>query len=321
MFIVLNKYYLYFYGKYKPFIMSKAEHKILLFFLFVIGVNISYAQSGVGIGTPNPNPNAVLDIVSTSNDKGVLIPRLTTAQRTAMNTSLSANEHGLMVFDTDLNGFYYWDSIAWASIVLAQNISIAGNTVGIDGGGSGFNLSPTAPISGQVLKWNGSAWEAAIDDTSTGSALPVLGNAQIVTNNGANLAVSVSGDMSMNNGGVMTIQPNVIDSTNITNNSVISADIRDGSITSADILSNTITSLDILNNTITNPDISATAAILGTKISPNFGAQNVVTTGNMGIGIAVPLTNLDVRGNQIIGTGIVPTAAKFRWCNQWDLFL
>jgi len=283
--------------------------KTLLFVLLFLGYHISYSQSGVGIGTSNPNPNAVLDVVSSSNNKGILIPRLTTSQRNAMSGALATTEVGLMVFDVDINGFYYWDGIAWASIVLAQNISINGNTVGINGGGSGFNLSPNAPISGQVLKWNGSVWEAAIDDTATGGALPVLGNAQIATNNGANIAVSVSGDMSMNNGGVMTIQPNVIDSTNITNNSVISADIRNGTITSADITGNGVTSFNILNNTIGNIDVSTTAAILGTKISPNFGAQNVVTTGNIGVGVAAPLVTLDVRGNQIIGTGLVPTAA------------
>ncbi|MCF6351676.1 MAG: tail fiber domain-containing protein [Cyclobacteriaceae bacterium] len=289
--------------------MNKILHCTALFVLLFTSYNQLLAQQGVGIGTSTPNQHAVLDVVSSSNNKGILIPRLTTAQRNAMSGSLASTEVGLMVFDVDINGFYYWDGIAWASIVLAQNISINGNTVGIDGGGSGFNLSPIAPISGQVLKWNGSAWEAAIDDTATGGVLPVLGNAQIVTNNGVNLAVSVSGDITMNNGGVITIQPNVIDSTNITNNSVISADIRDGTITSADIIGNGVTSFNILNNTLANIDVSTTAAILGTKISPNFGTQNILTTGDIGVGVAAPLATLDVRGNQIVGTGLAPTAA------------
>ncbi|MCB9189311.1 MAG: hypothetical protein H6599_08525 [Flavobacteriales bacterium] len=43
-----------------------------------------------------------------------------------------------------------------------QNLSISGNSIIIDGGGSGFNLSATAPANNQVLGWNNTSgqWEA-----------------------------------------------------------------------------------------------------------------------------------------------------------------
>ena len=40
----------------------------------------------------------------------------------------------------------------------------------------------------------------------------------------------------------------------------------------------TVQSANIVDGTIVNADINASAAIAGTKISPNFGSQNVVTT-------------------------------------------
>ncbi len=40
-----------------------------------------------------------------------------------------------------------------------QDLSISGNSIGITGG-TGINLSPTAPGTGQVLTWNGTAWIA-----------------------------------------------------------------------------------------------------------------------------------------------------------------
>ena len=46
-----------------------------------------------------------------------------------------------------------------------------------------------------------------------------------------------------------------------------------------------ITSDGITDGTITSADINASAAIAGTKISPDFGSQNIVTTGSIGIGI------------------------------------
>lgn len=46
-----------------------------------------------------------------------------------------------------------------------------------------------------------------------------------------------------------------------------------------------ITEKGIKDGEILNADINASAAITGTKISPDFGSQNIVTTGSVGIGI------------------------------------
>lgn len=57
-------------------------------------------------------------------------------------------------------------------------------------------------------------------------------------------------------------------------------------------LHNLIDTATVTISNIVNTDVSATAAIAGTKISPNFGSQNVVTTGTLGAG-ATTLTSLD----------------------------
>ena len=46
---------------------------------------------------------------------------------------------------------------------------------------------------------------------------------------------------------------------------------------------NSVTSAKIVDGAIVNADINASAAIAGTKISPDFGSQNIATTGNFGI--------------------------------------
>ena len=75
----------------------------------------TYAQ--VGIGTTNPNTSAALDITSTT--KGLLIPRMLAAARTAIDTPAT----GLMVFQTDgAAGFYYYNGSSWVAI-----------TAGLDG--------------------------------------------------------------------------------------------------------------------------------------------------------------------------------------------
>jgi trimeric autotransporter adhesin len=59
----------------------------------------------VGIGTAVPNASSIVDIFSTS--RGLLIPRLTTAQRNA----IVGPAGGLLIFQTDgVKGFYYYDA-------------------------------------------------------------------------------------------------------------------------------------------------------------------------------------------------------------------
>lgn len=59
-------------------------HKNYLIPLFVLFTIILKGQ--VGIGTTSPAASAVLDIQSSSNDKGILIPRMTQAQRNAISS-------------------------------------------------------------------------------------------------------------------------------------------------------------------------------------------------------------------------------------------
>lgn len=78
------------------------NHKTFLLLFFFLITLIGNAQ--IGIGTTVPDATAILDITSTA--KGILAPRMTTAQRTAITTPAQ----GLLVYDTDLKLFYYFSS-------------------------------------------------------------------------------------------------------------------------------------------------------------------------------------------------------------------
>ncbi len=68
--------------------------------------------------------------------------------------------------------------------------------------------------------------------------------------------------------------------TNPTDDRTITLPDRSGTvITSGD--TGTVTSTIIADGTILNADVNASAAIDGTKISPNFGSQNIVTSGTV----------------------------------------
>ena len=70
-------------------------------------------QAQVGIGTETPNASSLLDLSSTS--KGLLVPRMTEAQRNA----ISNPPVGLLVYQTNGQAFYYKDHFWWK--ILASN--------------------------------------------------------------------------------------------------------------------------------------------------------------------------------------------------------
>ena len=70
-------------------------------------------QAQVGIGTETPNASSLLDLSSTS--KGLLVPRMTEAQRKA----ISNPPVGLLVYQTNGKAFYYKDHFWWK--ILASN--------------------------------------------------------------------------------------------------------------------------------------------------------------------------------------------------------
>lgn len=108
------------------------------------------ANAQVGIGTITPDASAQLDV--TSNAKGVLVPRLTSVQRTGIATPAD----GLLVYDTDTKGFWYfkggtgWTEVRNATLTLpyADTGSNAAPLFSITNQGSGPALEGIASGTG-----------------------------------------------------------------------------------------------------------------------------------------------------------------------------
>jgi hypothetical protein len=101
------------------------KHLLLLSVIFMV---VKTQAQNVGIGTPNPNASALLDI--SSNNKGLLMPRMTSAQRNA----IIAPAKGLMAFDSSQNSFWYYTGAAWKEIAgnnyNSDNALIVGQQTG-----------------------------------------------------------------------------------------------------------------------------------------------------------------------------------------------
>ena len=160
----------------------------------LFGTQVTYGQ-GMAISSTGAaaNTSAMLDVNATT--AGMLAPRMTTAQRTAISSPAS----GLLVYDMTLNAFYYNSGTSSSPVWTA-----AGNIAG-------------GPATGDMLYWNGTGW-AALNAGSSGQVLTLLSGIPtwvslpsytITASSGTNGTVSPAGTTTLNVGAsqVYTITP------------------------------------------------------------------------------------------------------------------
>ncbi len=145
------------------------------------GIFTAHAQNNVGINTNTPDASAALDISSTT--QGVLVPRMTKAQRDIIATPAT----GLLVYQTDNTpGFYFFNGTMWTSLsgggsgdnlgnhTATQNLNMANNDLlGVDSlvantmkiGRSIYNVKTVSTLSA-VTNIVASSWPSDILDYS-----------------------------------------------------------------------------------------------------------------------------------------------------------
>lgn len=132
--------------------------RYLLFFLFFGHTSIICAQNTVTIGSETLNEKAVLMLVSPSGNQGLILPVV--SNRSAINPS--SGEKGMVVYDGSNDKIYFWTGSSWVDLVAGGSVAISSINQLDDVNGAGANP-------GQVLKWNGAAWEPADDEEGGGA--------------------------------------------------------------------------------------------------------------------------------------------------------
>lgn len=90
-------------------------------FMLLVMMSIPYAiHAQVGIDVPDPDPSSVLDLNVASRDRGLLIPRVSSAEREniAEREDITEPADGLLVFDETQEMFYFWNgtSSKWQAL-------------------------------------------------------------------------------------------------------------------------------------------------------------------------------------------------------------
>lgn len=154
--------------------------------ILIIISSFSFAQN-VAINATGAAPvaSAMLDIASTTT--GFLAPRMTTAQRIA----IAAPATGLLVYDTTLSAFLYFDGVIWRLMAYSGGWLLAGNALT----GTEFMGS----TNGQAVKFYSNNLErmrldATTEEIMMNTTAPTAGN--ILTSRSTNALWPINGYVS-----------------------------------------------------------------------------------------------------------------------------
>lgn len=142
--------------------------------------NIYYNGGSVALGGTTSNTNAQLDVQSTN--KGVLVPRMTTNQRTAITSPAES----LLVFDTDHNLYYHYSTAnaAWLplNVGIVKNVTATTYTLSVADNGKILDFTAATAITVTVPTGLPTGFQVSITQAGAG-VITLAGSGGMVVNN------------------------------------------------------------------------------------------------------------------------------------------
>jgi dihydroxyacetone kinase DhaKLM complex PTS-EIIA-like component DhaM len=225
---------------------------------------------------------------------------------------------------------------------------IANNAVGtaeiINGAVSAAKLSDMGAANGQVLKWNGSAWAPAADQSGISTVGITAGAGISVTGSSPNFSIANTGDTNASddlttastaNGDIggtfsnLQIKADVVTTTELANNAVETANVANGAITAAKLDDMGAANGQVLkwNGSTWAPaaDGGSTATVTAgdgidvTSLGSNFtvintgdtnAADDITTASNANGDVSGPFSNLQIKADVVTTTELANNAVE-----------
>ena len=223
----------------------------------MLGSVPAFAQ--IGIGTKTPAPSAALEVSSTTNNKGILIPRISASQKDA----IVSPAEGLLIYQTTApTGFYYYSGTAWKLMAIQTDITSKVDKV------DGKDLSTNDYTTAEKTKLS------AITGSNTGDQTSITGNAATATKLAASKNI---------NGVAFDGSADI--------NAPAAAETLTGTTLKSTVTGSSLTSVGTLANlTVTNP-------IAGSVTGNAANVTGLVAGANGGTGVANTGKTITLGGN------------------------
>ncbi|WP_158237189.1 T9SS type A sorting domain-containing protein [Aquimarina sp. MAR_2010_214] len=234
-----------------------------------LGGSTTTNRMSVGIGTVAANQNASLELADI--DKGFLVNRLTTTQRTAMETAaasgnpLAATEAGMLVYDTDLSSLFVWDGTQWINSTIDTNTDTDDQTIDeFQLNGDDLELSllddaeatKTVDLSGYLDNTDSQALSLATNTLSISGAAGTIDLSGYLDNTDAQDLNLSSNTLSLTNDGTTVDLSGYLDNTDAQELSLAGSTLSISGGTNTIDLSTALTSSD--NQNLTSATLSGT---------------------------------------------------------------
>ena len=278
--------------------------KILLSLSVILFGSIAMNAQSVSVNTDGSTADAssIFDVKSTT--KGMLVPRMTTAQRTA----IVSPANGLLVYDTDVKSFWYYNGTAWTNITAASggagNLSLPFYT-SVNVNDSAFHIKNLSNIG---IAGESEQGAGLVGKSKTGSGVEAISTngtgVYASSNTGAGVnALSANGfgiiSNSINGTAIYGFSNNTLPTTKSTNNgsgSGVEANSANGSGLYAS--SNNGAGINALSNNGMGVVATSTngTAVYGFNANANPAIKGVNTTGEGIIGTTSAANKAGVKG-------------------------
>ena len=210
--------------------------------------------------------------------------------RIASSAPSSNNDDGDLYFDTSSKKMkvYNASTSQWDDVASSSSSYIVTLSESFDNSRTSFTMSTSAvDAQSTIVSINGVIQKPNAGTSQPSEGFAINGNQLVLSaappTNSTSFVVVLGDTVSIG-----TPSDNTVSSNKIQNLAVITGKIANDAVNQDKIADDAVGAAQLASNAVVNASVDASAAIAGTKVAPDFGSQNIVTTGQVQATAQIP---------------------------------